>query len=66
MKRCKLDLILLCAARDTVMIEKHETRTDRLNRLCLCARRYTPVSLEDRACLESCEHLINQAIQVDS
>ncbi len=42
------------------MIQKPETRTDRLNRLSQLARNVQPVSLEDRARLERSEHLGNQ------
>jgi hypothetical protein len=43
------------------MVQKPETRVDRLNRLCSQAKRDTPISLEERARLERSEHLDNQA-----
>jgi hypothetical protein len=43
------------------MIQKPDTRTNRLNRLSRCAKRDDPVSLEDRARLEISEHFGNQA-----
>ena len=41
------------------MIQKPETRADRLNRLCLQARWASPITLEDRARLEREAHLGN-------
>lgn len=41
------------------MIQKPETRADRLNRLCLQAKWAAPISLEDRARLEREAHLGN-------
>ena len=45
------------------MIQKAETRTDRLNKLSRSAKRDEPITLENRARLESSEHLTNQASQ---
>ena len=45
------------------MIQKVETRTDRLNNLSRSAKRDEPITLENRARLESSEHLSNQANQ---
>ena len=45
------------------MIQKPETRTDRLNKLSHSAKRDEPVSLENRARLESRADLRNQANQ---
>jgi hypothetical protein len=47
------------------MIQKAETRTDRLNTLSRIAKRDKPISLENRARLESSAHLGNQANQSD-
>jgi hypothetical protein len=41
------------------MIQRPETRADRLNRLCLQARWTLPITLEERARLESEAHLDN-------
>jgi hypothetical protein len=43
------------------MIQKTETRTDRLNRLFLIAKGDEPLSLESRARLECSAHLGTQA-----
>jgi hypothetical protein len=45
------------------MIQKPETRTDRMNKLSHSAKRDEPVSLENRARLESRADLRNQADQ---
>jgi hypothetical protein len=47
------------------MIQKAETRADRLNRLSRLAKRDEPISLEDRARLECSAHLGSQARQTD-
>jgi hypothetical protein len=41
------------------MIQKLETRADRLNWLCLQAKWAVPISLEERACLERAAHFVN-------
>lgn len=41
------------------MIQKPETRADRLNRLCLQARWVIPIALEERVRLEREAHLGN-------
>jgi hypothetical protein len=47
------------------MIQKAETRTDRLNKLSRLAKRDEPITLENRAHLEISAHLGNHANQSD-
>jgi hypothetical protein len=47
------------------MIQKAETRTDRLNKLSRLAKRDEPITLENRARLEISAHLGNHANQSD-
>ena len=51
--------MIFAIAWNITMIQKPETRTDRLNRLCLLARRVAPIPLEERARLERAAHFGN-------
>jgi hypothetical protein len=56
-------ILIFAVTRNIIMIQKPETRTDRLNKLSYSAKRDEPVSLENRARLESRADLRNQANQ---
>ena len=58
-------ILIFAVTRNIIMIQKPETRTDRLDRLCRLAKRPALIAMEDRACLE-CEACLGNLLKNDN